>query len=318
MNNKASFVNFPIWNACNLRCKFCYNDSWREKKQYFEDIEVLKKRLLKYHFIGKKVINIIWWEPLMHPKIFELFDFLKENNFILNMVTNWTRLWDLDFLESFLKYKNNFENITVSVHSHKELIEEKITWRKLSLEKKLLAIEALKLNNINFSLTMVLCNYNINYLQEIINFYVSNYNKKIWLQWMITGWWLSNTNIKTLPNYSTIIEKLNNFDNDDSLRSICWIPLCIHFKIKNKNYIIRELTRERLYALNWDWKNLHLSILNDNYIWDKCKKCFAFLKFCFWPWKIYVNKYWYNEFTSLRKEEVINLIKKNIKNKSSK
>jgi len=42
---EASFVNFPIGNACNLRCKFCYNDNWRESKQYFEEIDILKEKL---------------------------------------------------------------------------------------------------------------------------------------------------------------------------------------------------------------------------------------------------------------------------------
>jgi len=66
----------------------------------------------------------------MYPKIFELLDFLQENNFIITIVTNGVKFSEPKFLDSFLKYKNIIQNINLSIHSHNSNLETQITSRK--------------------------------------------------------------------------------------------------------------------------------------------------------------------------------------------
>jgi MoaA/NifB/PqqE/SkfB family radical SAM enzyme len=310
MENKATFINFSVWNACNLRCNFCYNDSWRDYKQFFEEIELLKEKLLSYKFKWQKKINLIWGEPLAYPKLFELLDFLIANGFTMRIVTNWMKFWDKKFMDKILNYKNIIKSINFSLHSHTSELEEKITDRKWTFEKKILWINALKENNMPFFISLVINNYNVDHIFDIIEHSKKNFNDIVTIQWMITESYFSSKNILSIPSYTKIIEQISKLVNHNILiRRIHWIPLCIHYKIQNVNYWIRELNREFLYSFRDDWVNLLKSKLEHNYVWDKCKKCYAFWKFCFWPWKLYVKKFWYNEFTSLTKLDTIKLIK---------
>lgn len=313
MKDKASFVNFSIGNACNLRCKFCYNDSSREKKQYFEDIEVLKKRLLDYEFIWTKTINLIWGEPLLYPKIFELLEFLKENNFRVTIVSNWVKLADDKFMLSLNVYKEIIDYITISIHSHNSWLEDKITSRKWTFERKIKGVKGLEKYNFRFFFAMVVNNININHLPEIVDFYKKEFNKNIHFQWIISGKNFSKTNIEQLPSYSSVIKGFSWLKNKIYINIVNWIPLCIHFQVKDAAYRIRELDKRFIYSTWNDWKNLLKTHGETNFIWDKCRKCYALWKFCFWPSKKYVEQFWYDEFISLSKENVYNMIKTQIR-----
>ncbi len=313
MSNKASFVNFSVWNACNLRCKYCYNDSWRDNKQFFEDVEVLKEKLLGYEFIWEKSINLLWWEPLQYPQIFELLDFLKDNNFTLTITTNWIKFADKKFFNSFLVYSDIIEKIVLSVNSDNLILEEKITWRKWTFDKTILSIENLLNNNFDVKFSLVINNYNLKILDRILNFYFKKYNKKLSIQGMLTYPYSSDKNIEVLPKYEDIINNFNSLWKDIyKIEFIHWIPLCIINKIDNVSCRIRELDKRYLKSQKRDWVNLFETNFKTNYIWDKCRKCFALWKFCFWPWKKYVEKYWYEEFKVLSKQDVYTMLKKQI------
>ncbi len=56
-------LNYEIWNACNLRCTFCYNDSFREDRQFFKDIDTINKELnelKKDEITWVTIIYMIW------------------------------------------------------------------------------------------------------------------------------------------------------------------------------------------------------------------------------------------------------------------
>ncbi len=136
MNNSGTFVNFSIWNACNLRCKFCYNDEWRTQKQVFIDKNKIFLELYRLRNQTEK-INLIGGEPLFHPDIFEILEYIKELNFTnLSIVTNGVKLADADFTERLLK-DYDINSITISIHSNNNVSEDVITQRKDILNKKI-------------------------------------------------------------------------------------------------------------------------------------------------------------------------------------
>lgn len=310
---EGTFINLPLWNACNLRCSFCYNDERRNTKTFYPELSEIIEIALKNRK-NTSVINIIWWEPLMYPKIFEFLDYLQSIDYKITIITNWVKLWDELFCEKLSKY--NILNITISIHSHSNEIEDKITQRKIGVfDKKikwyLNAKKYFKSVNINSVITWD----NLELFEDnIIHFYVE-YNQKMFsLHWIINWDFSSFDNIAVMVDYGKIINWLNSLWNkelsNNLILKIHWIPLCIHINVKNIFYLIREIDSYHLFAINHSSENLLQSKIKNNYIGDKCRKCFAFWKFCFWPWKIYVEKYSYDIFRSLSKDDVISLIRK--------
>ena len=82
-------------------------------------------------------INLIGGEPLFHPDIFEILEYIKELNFTnLSIVTNGVKLADADFTERLLK-DYDINSITISIHSNNNVSEDVITQRKDILNKKI-------------------------------------------------------------------------------------------------------------------------------------------------------------------------------------
>jgi len=189
-----TFVNFDIWNACNLRCKFCYNDWRRNIRQYFESFDDLKDRAIK---LRQKTdsINLIWWEPLMYPKLFELLSLLEELNFNISIVTNW--LWFIEdtFFNKVFKYKK-IKKITLSVHSITEENNFRISQRKNIEEKrKKIVNKLINLNWINISITTVINKYNYDEILNLFNYYKKLWIKSFWFTWIILQKESTNSNI---------------------------------------------------------------------------------------------------------------------------
>jgi len=265
-------------------------------------------------------VCIVWWEPLFYPRILDLIAEIKSRNIkMIRLVTNWVKLSEEDFLSKLLSSWVN--SIQLSIHADSAELEEKLTERKWSFNKRDLwvrnLVKLIKENKLDIKLysNTVPNSYNINQLDSIIKYIYSLWIKNIVVSWIYNTYWFTKTNQEMLCKYSDIIYRINNikdFIEKNINLEVHWLPLCLHKKILINNYKIRELRPQEIYEILKGKENKPTSVYNKTYkSWiDACNNCYAYWKFCLWVFNDYLDKYWAWEFDSLNKEDVYSFVEK--------
>jgi len=105
-----AYFHLDISNSCNMNCLYCwfhskiapdkkYTDKWKKQqiklsvfKKLVDDLRELKTKLILFSGAG---------EPLTHPKIIEMVDYVKRNGIILQLFTN-ALLLDENYAKKFV------------------------------------------------------------------------------------------------------------------------------------------------------------------------------------------------------------------------
>jgi len=105
-----AYFHLDISNSCNMSCSYCwfhsetapdreYTDKWKKQKiklntfkRLVDDLHELKTGLILFSGAG---------EPLTHPKIIEMVDYVKKKGIILQLFTN-ALLLDKDYAKKFV------------------------------------------------------------------------------------------------------------------------------------------------------------------------------------------------------------------------
>lgn len=300
------YWNFlSVWNACNLRCQFCYNDYERDLEQFFFDEKEIFKWALKIKK-SKNSLVLVWWEPFLHPKINRILLFIKYLNLkYLRIVTNWIKLSDINFAKSLYEY--NVTSIEISIHSNNGSIEKKVTKRPgenfLLREKWVLNIVYLNTkfdNKITLYSNTVINYHNYKNIVEIIRYIYNLWIKNINISFMYDLKGLSYDNKKLLVKYSDIIDEINKkcFElPSDMILKIDWLPFCLHNKILLKWYLIREV--DYYYKVSKWILNVDLKLENKLKL-NVCHWCSAYWKYCAWVFSEYVNLFGEKEFYTIK------------------
>lgn len=87
------FLSLFITNRCNLRCKYCFVidesidkailDSEYDKQELFSIID-------EFYDMGTRMIFMLGGEPLVHPDIHEIINYIVDKGIYLHVVTNGT------------------------------------------------------------------------------------------------------------------------------------------------------------------------------------------------------------------------------------
>ncbi len=173
LNKFYNFVIFPVMNACNLKCTYCYQNVFNIKKN-FMDSSILKKMIDKINLLECNNISITFHggEPLLIGTDFyeEIFDYIEKNNskkcFTFIFQTNGTLI-----SSKYLKIlKKNECNVGISLDGA-DFNANRLRFRNqkqfLGVVKNILL---LKKNNIFFSIFITLGKHNINDLEKIYSF----------------------------------------------------------------------------------------------------------------------------------------------------
>ena len=118
-------ITIEIMNICNLKCRHCYRQFQSHSDIGFMDYDFFKKIITKLSpLINKaKQVNFLSVEALFHPRIFEMIDFIFEQNrdVTIDINTNGMLLTD-DRISNLVKRK--IYNINISLDGcNKETIE---------------------------------------------------------------------------------------------------------------------------------------------------------------------------------------------------
>lgn len=161
-------VQIEITNNCNLDCKHCYLGSL---KSHSLKLDRVKRVVDDAKKMGVSKIAITGGEPLIHSNIREILSYLYEKEIYTELYTNGYLLDDefCNYLRSI-----NIGTVHLSLDGHMENIHDKFRGKNGSFKKNLVAISNLQRLNVPIVVTCVLNRYNIDYVNEIIDFFEGN------------------------------------------------------------------------------------------------------------------------------------------------
>ncbi len=133
----ANIGYMQVVRHCNQYCRFCSNP----ETEYMLDVETAKKQI--DDFVKREYFGIILTggEPSLSPNIPEITRYAVSRGLHVRMITNGSRLADLDIARSFAEA--GLHHYHVSIHSSRPEIEDFLTGVKGSFTKAFQALENL-------------------------------------------------------------------------------------------------------------------------------------------------------------------------------
>lgn len=313
--NNLKHIEINIWKACNNKCSFCMSskpDLWDIK---FVALDILKEKIKSYADKWYKSIGFLWWDISIHPKIIEIILYCKEVWFInINAISNWMKFDDYNFTKKVIDAW--LTRINMSIHSHKDNVEDYLTQVKWWLNRKLKAIDNFKFFYNNWllrddiSINIVLNSKNLTTIVETcLYFYKIKDIKDIRINFI----WLNDDTKEnwddlkiTYTDFMPYLKKLVYISIKYNIRiTFDTVPACILYKIDTTNYksLIKKFLWEdqdhitEIDHINgkdqFDWKNRKKDMLKMHF--DTCVNC-IYSSSCQWVRKNYGAIYWWLEF----------------------
>ena len=135
-------VDVNLGKACNLRCRFCSNGDPLPEELRWADPAAVEAELRRRRREGAESVGFLGGEPTLYPHLERVVRLARALGFArVALCTNGTRLADADLLERLLEA--GVTRVAVSVHSHLRSVEDHITRRPGSFERKVLALRNL-------------------------------------------------------------------------------------------------------------------------------------------------------------------------------
>jgi len=319
MNENERKIQINLGHICNNICKFCMNDEPLDKRNFIP-FSLAKKELKEFRSKNYNVIGFLGGEITIYPRVIELIKLATELGYErIDLVSNGRRYSDMDFLKNLVKSGNI--RFYVSIHSHREKMEDFLTSVKGSFKQKIQGLSNLVVLykkawiKERIFINAVINKLNYRYLPQFLLFYFRNFNIRDFRFNFINPEGRAYINFKLLvPTYTEVFPYIKKsiflgkkLKLDISLEGI---PFCFLKKIKNFKDFIGEfrdglgeistggdfsrpnLRRQFKIAIRRK-QNLRIKTKN-------CKKC-IYNSLCEGPWKNYVKIYGIKEFKPIIK-----------------
>jgi MoaA/NifB/PqqE/SkfB family radical SAM enzyme len=229
---------FASLNDCNEDCLFCARRG-DELPIKFIDIEKAKEILWQKRKQGYQEIYFDGGEPTLRNDLAELIQFAKDKKFkSVNILTNALLLSDEKIVKNLLLVKDtsNFTlSFSVSLHSHKKNISEKLVNRRNTFNKTIKGIGNLIKNNCrDISIYHIITKYNYQDLPSFVDFINKKFPsiRNITFSFIYpTGSALKNKHIfpqlsKVEPYFQKALTLSKKYKIDFSISTCGTIPLC--------------------------------------------------------------------------------------------
>src|SRR3989339_1002300 len=241
---------FASLHNCNEDCVFCVRRG-DETPIEFINTEKSKKLLFEKKKQGYQEIYFDGGEPTLRKDLVELINFAKNKGFkAVNILTNAILLADDELTKKLLTVKNN-KNFTlsfsVSLHSHKKNISEKLVGNKNTFNKTIQGIKNLiKNGSRGLGIYHIITSYNYRDLPNFVNFVQKKFPqiKNITFSFIYpAGAALKNKDIfpqlsKVEPYFQKALALCKKNKIDFSLSTCGTIPLC--FLKGYENVLLRQ------------------------------------------------------------------------------
>ena len=165
ITNPLSRIFLCITNACNLKCKHCYNE--RIQQPQFMSIELIHSILKQGYELGLKQIDITGGECFSHPDIFKILKLATDFGMLINVYTNGTLL-----NSEIIKTLENFRimNIIVSLESLNPKIHDSFRGVIGCHEKTVATLKLIKDSSLNLRINITAMKDNENEMDEMIDY----------------------------------------------------------------------------------------------------------------------------------------------------
>lgn len=255
--NKKKAVYFASLKKCNEDCIFCVKKNDPEI-EYLSTKEC-KDKIGQFAKAGWKTLYFDGGEPTLRSDLPELVNFAATKGFQeVVVMTNAVVLADKEKVRELLQateQQNSDLIFSVSLHSHKKDVSEKIVQKKGTFEKTIKGIRNLADVDALFSLYHVINQYNYKDLPEFVDFVEAEFPEVINLTFTFIyprGGALDHTEI--FPKNSKVesylleaFEKIDKFDLDFHLATCGVVPLC--FLEGYEKYTVNQQKEENPQAI---------------------------------------------------------------------
>ncbi len=165
-------IYFEITNACNLRCKHCYNDSGNGN--LYLSPESIVQFVLKNISLGTRRVTLSGGEALLHPQLITILEKLINLGLFIEIITNGTLLCK-ETLCHLQKFRSNI-SFQISLEGAdpqtNDLVQGTGSFTKCMDNVSLLIKEGF-----NYRFRFSITNYNYKYLRDMIELCL-RYNRK--------------------------------------------------------------------------------------------------------------------------------------------
>jgi MoaA/NifB/PqqE/SkfB family radical SAM enzyme len=289
------------------------NDQPIEERKFLPFPQI-KKELKEFKKKGYNIVGFLGGELTVYPRIIELVKFATKLDYKrINLVSNGRRYSDINFLKHLIAAGNI--RFYLSVHSHKEKIEDFLTSVKGGFKEKikglynLVSLQKRGLIKEKIFINLVANKLNYKFFSQTMFFYFKNFGIKDFRFNFIRPEGRAFNNFKILvPTYSEVLpylkesvllsKKLNvNLSAEG-------IPFCILKGIKNFNNFIGEFKdgEGEIKEGEDNRKQFKFAKLRKEKLRSKmksCKNC-IYDSLCEGPWKNYVKIYGFKEFKPIK------------------
>lgn len=276
-----------VTHKCHFNCSVCSNCNKQKDVSMTKWKEIIDK--ISNH---AKIIKITGGEPILNPELQQIVEYIDKFNIVHSLLTTASfttkKIIDVIKIYSHLTQPENFAGILISLHGINEKQHNKFTKaNKTSFERTINAIKMLSNTGFDVVTNTVVTRFNIDYIQEIIDF-----SNSLGAKYCVFNR-LHSTNLDLYPEmdkFRNVIKFINQQNYDINARFGNSIPHCFHSNNTKQNYGF-----EHCYIMpNGDVKPSDLSktvfgnVLNDriNQIWNSqqavyyrnklpviCKRC---------------------------------------------
>ena len=208
-------LQWHITHKCNLRCKHCYQDDYKNELSY-ENLKYFFTQFLDFlnekKFYGH--INFTGGEPFLSPYLFDLLDLCQENNISFGILTNGTLLDDN--LCDKLSHYSKLSFIQVSIDGD-EKIHDEIRGKgnyKLSFEN----LKKLRKRKIKTMISFTCHKENYMFVEDTIKNAIKNKVDIFWVDRLIP--FGSNTEkIFDKDEFKSVLDILSKYSNKKNIFS---------------------------------------------------------------------------------------------------
>lgn len=115
------FLSLFVTNRCNLRCKYCFVSNEDAEKKFLQaeySLEQIREIVDEFYAMGTRMIFMLGGEPLVHPDIKGIIDYIVGKGIYLHLITNGV------LIKKKLNDIKNAHVVCVSIDGMNELNDE--------------------------------------------------------------------------------------------------------------------------------------------------------------------------------------------------
>ena len=168
-----------IGYECNHKCICCPLTTY-DRLHCRIELDDLKKRISLIPEAPDNHIVISGGEPMLHPDIFRLLEYLKEKNFSVTILSNSSRCSDKEISRQLAKYDNI--SVITAIHSCEPRIHDALTGTPGSLMETLEGLDNLVENGVPLTIKHILNAVTLPLLIDTFDYLEKHFPPKVGFQ----------------------------------------------------------------------------------------------------------------------------------------